>query len=117
MTGQRRGNGWRSIVFGHTITASVLLPTTLPTKGRNVLIRIALAMTTDEAVAHAEGGGRATCDALPRGAVIKTELVGEWPAPQVRVVFEATGDGYRFDADERYAGEAWRKVEGWAAYG
>lgn len=73
-------------------------------------------MSGDEAIAHALAGGRATCDLLPADAVIKTENVGEWPSPQVRVVFEATGDGYRFDADERYTDAEWRKVEGWAAY-
>lgn len=76
-------------------------------------------MNTAEAVAHVEAGGRATCDALPAGTVLKTEMVGEWPAPQVRVVWEATGTGFTFTdrLRDECEGQVWRKVEGWASYG
>lgn len=101
-------------------------------------------MNTAEAIAHAEAGGRATCDDLPPGAVLKVETLTRQPedgcefcggdcsaanppvvycpmqlgiTQKLRVVFEQTGDGYDFTPDERYDASAWRKVEGWAVYG
>lgn len=76
-------------------------------------------MNLEEALDHVLAGGRATCDVLPTGTVLKTEMVGEWPAAQVRVVWEANGDGFTF-TDRLKAeceGAEWRKVEGWASYG
>jgi len=74
-------------------------------------------VNTAEAIAHVEGGGRATCDALPTGAVLKTEPRG-WAQSRPRVIWEGTGDG--FDLTPRLCdlaeGMEWRKVEGWAAY-
>ncbi|CAB4131748.1 hypothetical protein UFOVP131_19 [uncultured Caudovirales phage] len=74
-------------------------------------------MKLAEAIAHAEAGGRATCDVLPRGAVLKTEEVGDPPAPQVRVIWEATGSGYTFTAKPEYEAAEWHAVTGWASYG
>jgi hypothetical protein len=72
-------------------------------------------MTLAEALEHVLGGGRATCDALPLGAVLKCERKG-WETTGPRVVFEATGDGFDFTERLRSESEAmtWRKVEGWA---
>lgn len=69
-------------------------------------------MKLHEAIAHAEQGGRATCDALPGGAVIKTDAEGE-----LRVVFERTGDGHVFTPKAEHYRDDWRKVEGWVNYG
>ena len=101
-------------------------------------------MTLGEAIAHAEGGGRATCDGLPAGAVLKGVAIpcaycqdGQYTSLPgnacencmntgltdgtllLRVVFEATGDGFNFTDRLREQCEAmtWRKVEGWVSYG
>lgn len=74
-------------------------------------------MTLDEAIAHVSDGGRATCDFLPRGSVLKLEQVGVWQMPALRVVFEATGDGYNFQRHAELEAAEWRKVEGWLSYG
>lgn len=72
-------------------------------------------LTLAEALAHVEAGGRATCDALPLGAVLKLEPRG-WAMSGPRVVFEATGTGFDFTdrLREESEGMAWRKVQGWA---
>lgn len=72
-------------------------------------------LTQAEALAHVEAGGRATCEALPLGAVLKRERKG-WELTGPRVVFERTGDGFDFTPrlSEVSADMDWRKVEGWA---
>lgn len=71
-------------------------------------------LTLAQALEHVLAGGRATCDALPLGAVLKCERSG-WETTGPRVVFEATGSGFDFTDRLRDESEAmiWRKVEGW----
>lgn len=73
-------------------------------------------LTQAEALDHVLAGGRATCDALPQGTVLKLARASDLREPSLRVVFEATGDS--FDFTDRLREESqdmpWRKVEGWA---
>lgn len=71
-------------------------------------------MNQAEALEHVLAGGRATCEALPLGAVLKCERKG-WETTGPRVVFEGTGDGFDFTDRLRNvsADMDWRKVEGW----
>lgn len=73
-------------------------------------------MNQAEALAHVEAGGRARCDALPLGAVLKLEARG-WAMSGPRVVFEATGSSFDFTERLREvsADMEWHKVEGWAS--
>ena len=72
-------------------------------------------MNLAEALAHVEDGGRATCDVLPQGAVLKREPRG-WGLSGPRVVWEATGTGFDFRARSEHEAAEWRAVEGWASY-
>ena len=73
-------------------------------------------MTQAEALEHVLAGGRATCDALPCGTVLKLARASDLREPSLRVIFERTGDGFSFTDRLKAESEAmtWRKVEGWA---
>lgn len=69
-------------------------------------------MKLSEAMDAVQAGERATCDALPSGAVIV--LSDDDLPPRVRVSFEATGGSFDFAVKPEYQAADWHLVEGWA---
>lgn len=63
------------------------------------------------AIGLAEKGKKLTNPTLQTGAVIHCNPEGE-----LRVLFEATGDGYTFTPKAEHHNEHWQLKEGWGSY-
>lgn len=71
-------------------------------------------MTLAEALVAVAEGKRVRSNAIPQGWVLKQVSDG-W-ATTLRVINEATGDGFQFvPTPERQIAD-WQLVEGWASY-